>query len=217
MRKWTFAVLFACWGSLSAVTWWLSEGAIDQWVAQNLAERVDPSQVNVIAAVSANLLPFIGAAVLMLALFGLAQPMRPATAARPPAPQRGAASSHSKIYIKPPKTLVHAGARFGVVLRNGDAANEPSAGRDEIYFRSLDDRGILIAQVPRNDVRQPEIRYFVDYKGLKFERVKRALAASRFTLLSRQQDKTFRAWFLPSGGALVNAGAPRADLRYRPR
>jgi hypothetical protein len=212
MRKRTFVVLFACWGLLSAVGWWLWDGAIDEWVTQNLSGRVDPGLVTSIASASADVLPFVGAGVLMLVGIWFAQTLR--RTARPPAsrPRRGPASSPRKIYIKPAKTLVHSGARFGVVLLNSKKANGVSGARDEIYFRKLDDRGTLMVQIPRSGQDGLQVRYFVDYRGLKFERVKRALAESRFTLLTRQQGGSFRAWFSPSNSKAGRAGPDSAHL-----
>jgi hypothetical protein len=114
-----------------------------------------------------------------------------------------------KVYIKPAKMLVHSGARFGIVLVNGEKSAGPGVARDEIYFKKLDDKGTLVAQIPRGGHGRPQLRYFVDYRGLKFERVKRALAQSRFTLLTRQQDRSFRAWFAPSNSSTSRTGPVR--------
>jgi hypothetical protein len=102
-----------------------------------------------------------------------------------------------RIYIKPEQALVNAGARFGIALLKVSNAGA-TAPNNEIYFKKLDDRGTLMAQIPRDCQRAP-FRCFVDYRGLKFERVKRALRTSRFTVVTPRTGKHFRAWFLLPG------------------
>jgi hypothetical protein len=210
MQKSIWTVLVVCWGALSTAVWKVCQPAIHDWAAQALTGRVDANQTDVIAFLLANGLPFVAVAAAMLLVLLLARLRNRRNAAQQPAAKavplsagqtnestpshRGFGANRTadrKIYIKPPKILVHSGARFGVLLANGDQRSQPNT---EIYFRKLDDRGTLMAQVPRDGRR---FTCFVDYRGLKSERVERALMASRFTLMAPQTDENFRAWFLP--------------------
>lgn len=209
MQKSIWTVLVVCWGALSTAAWKLCQPAIHVWAAQALTGRVDGNQADVIASLLANGLPFIAVAVAMLVVVLLARPRNRRNAAQQPAVKTPLSASQTKesspshqefganrtadrtIYIKPPKILVHSGARFGVLLADGDQRSLP---KKEIYFKKLDDRGTLMAQVPRDGRR---FTCFVDYRGLKSERVERALMASRFTLTAPQTHENFRAWFLP--------------------
>jgi len=237
MRTRTFAVLFVCWGLLSALAWSLCKPAIFDWTAQVIGGRVDPERAALIASISASVVPFVAPAVVLALVFLLARPTRRKSAARAAAPspkaaplpvlklasrpapsigstrparaQAPAATAIARvmpvtkrIYIKPAKTLVNSGARFGVLLLENGAP----APNQEIYFKRLGDRGMLMAQVPCNTARPLKVKCFVDYKGSKFEHVKRALAASRFTVVSPRADKSFRAWFLLPGRA-VDSGS----------
>jgi hypothetical protein len=226
MRRWTFAILFICWCGLSAAAWWLSMPITFEWVTNQLAGRVDSNQVELIATVAANALPFVASAVVVLLAFLLARPTRrpiaiegaapEATVLRSPSAAAGARSTlvaastmpnvaarttpaaTRPLYIKPASTLVNSGARFGVIVRRGgnNAKDRGAQHEQEIYFKRLDYRGTLMAQIPYDRQQTPRLQCFVDYKGLKFECVKRALTASRFTLITPRADRNFRAWFL---------------------
>jgi hypothetical protein len=192
MRKGTLAVVFVCWSLLSAAAWKLCQPIVYDWTTQALAGRTGSSQAELIASVAANALPFVATAAVILLIVLLAQrPAGPQAArTRSAAQDTARRATHTKrLYIRPAKTLVASGARFGVVLL-ADGANK------EIYFKKLDDRGTLMAQVPDDRAR---FKCFVDYKGLKFERVKHALSASRFTVVTLRADRSFRAWFLLPG------------------
>jgi hypothetical protein len=203
MRNKTLAVIFVCWGLLSAAAWKLCKPIVYDWMVQALAGRTDSSQAELIASVAANALPVVAVAAIILLMVLLVQPSRRQNIAqRPGVPQgartrsaaqdttrRATRTANKRLYIRPAKTLVASGARFGVVLL-ADGADK------EIYFKKLDDRGTLMAQVPDNRAR---FKCFVDYKGLKFERVKHALSASRFTVVTPRADRSFRAWFLLPG------------------
>jgi hypothetical protein len=103
-------------------------------------------------------------------------------------------SATRQIYIRPTASLVHSGARFGLVVVRQDH----QAG-DEIYFKKLDDRGTLMARVPLSAAR---LKCFIDYKGQPFERVRRGLALSRFAIIPPRPRRDFRVWFaLPNDGA----------------
>lgn len=202
MRNRTLAVLFVCWGLLSAVAWKLCKPIVYDWTTQALAGRTGSSQTELIASVSANALPFVAVAAVILLMVLLVRPTRhrnvaqrsavpqvartPARSATQNTTRRTTRTANKRLYIRPAKTLVASGARFGVVLL-ADGADK------EIYFKKLDDRGTLMAQVPDNRAR---FKCFVDYKGLKFERVKHALSASRFKVVTPRADRSFRAWFL---------------------
>jgi len=112
---------------------------------------------------------------------------------------RPARVAKRRIYITPASTLVNSGARFGMVLR-ADANSRnggTEAGSDrEIYFRRLDDRGTLMAQIPCDG---QLFKCFVDYRGLKPEAVMKALRASRFRAETPRAGRNFRAWFLLPG------------------
>lgn len=216
MRKRTLAVLFIFWSLLSAAAWRLCKPTFYDWTTHALAGRTDPSQAELIASLSANGLPFVAAAAVILLMVLLARPtrrnkgaQRPAvpSAARiqPPPPaanltrnskQRTTQSATKRLYIRPAKALVASGARFGVVLRANGADKE-------IYFKKLDDRGTLMAQIPDDRAR---FKCFVDYKGLKFEHVKHALSASRFKVMTARADRNFRAWFLLPGSKTAASG-----------
>jgi hypothetical protein len=192
MRNKTLAVIFVCWGLLSAAAWKLCKPIVYDWTTQALAGRTGSSQAELIASVAANALPFVATAAVILLIVLLAQrPAGPQAArTRTAAQDTPRRVTHTKrLYIRPAKTLVASGARFGVVLL-ADGADK------EIYFKKLDDRGTLMAQVPDDRAR---FKCFVDYKGLKFERVKHALSASRFTVVTLRADRSFRAWFLLPG------------------
>jgi hypothetical protein len=203
MRNKTLAVIFVCWGLLSAAAWMLCKPIVYDWTTQALAGRTDSSQAELIASVGANALPVVAVAAVILLMVLLVQPSRrqnvgerstgPQAARTRSAAQdttrRATRTATKRLYIRPAKTLVASGARFGVVLLT-DGADK------EIYFKKLDDRGTLMAQVPDNRAR---FKCFVDYKGLKFERVKHALSASRFTVVTPRADRSFRAWFLLPG------------------
>jgi hypothetical protein len=195
MRKGTLAVVFVCWGLLSAAAWMLCKPIVYDWTTQALAGRTDSSQAELIASVVANTLPVVAVAAVILLMVLLAQrPVGPQAArTRNAAQDTARRATHTKrLYIRPAKTLVASGARFGVVLL-ADGADK------EIYFKKLDDRGTLMAQVPDDRAR---FKCFVDYKGLKFERVKHALSASRFTIVTPRADRSFRAWFLLPGSKI---------------
>jgi hypothetical protein len=211
MRNKTLAVIFVCWGLLSAAAWKLCKPIIYDWTIQALAGRTDSSQAELIASVAANALPVVAVAAIILLMVLLVQPFRRQNIAqRPGVPQaarirsaaqdttrRATRTATKRLYIRPAKTLVASGARFGVVLL-ADGADK------EIYFKKLDDRGTLMAQIPDDRAR---FKCFVDYKGLKFERVKHALSASRFKVVTPRADRSFRAWFLLPGsktGTIAN-------------
>jgi hypothetical protein len=192
MRKGTLAVVFVCWSLLSAAAWKLCQPIVYDWTTQALAGRTGSSQAELIASVAANALPFVATAAVILLIVLLAQrPAGPQAArTRSAAQDTARRATHTKrLYIRPAKTLVASGARFGVVLL-ADGADK------EIYFKKLDDRGTLMAQIPDD---RAQFKCFVDYKGLKFERVKHALSASRFTVVTPRADRSFRAWFLLPG------------------
>jgi hypothetical protein len=235
MRRWTFAVLFACWCGVSAAAWWLLTPVTFEWVTHQLAGRVDSNQVEFIATVAANALPFVASAVIVLLVFLLARPSRrpiateravpeavvlrsPSAAASnaPNAAGRATPAATRPLYIKPASTLVNSGARFGViVLRRNNNAQDREAARDqEIYFKRLDDRGTLMAQIPYDRQQSPRLQCFVDYKGLKFECVKRALTASRFTIITPRADRNFRAWFLLPGTKIGRASDERRSASH---
>jgi hypothetical protein len=219
MRKSTWAVLFIFWSLLSAAAWSLCTPIFYDWATQALAGRTDSDQAALIATVSANGLPFVAAAVVVMLMVFLARPTRRQNVAQRRAIPQGARiqaspgagsvtrnaerrasrSTTRRLYIRPAKTLVASGARFGVVLLGDGVDNVRERGRrpnEEIYFKKLDDCGTLMAQIPNDGAR---FKCFVDYKGLKFERVKRALSASRFTVVTPRADRNFRAWFLLPG------------------
>ena len=199
MRKGTLAVVFVCWSLLSAAAWKLCQPIVYDWTIQALAGRTGSSQAELIASVAANALPFVATAAVILLIVLLAQRPAGPQAARPRSAAQDTArrATHTKrLYIRPAKTLVASGARFGVVLL-ADGADK------EIYFKKLDDRGTLMAQVPDDRAR---FKCFVDYKGLKFERVKHALSASRFTIVTPRADRSFRAWFLLPGSKIGTRG-----------
>ena len=199
MRKRTLAVLFVCWGLLSAAAWKLCQPIVYDWTIQALAGRTGSSQAELIASVVANALPVIAVAAVILLMVLLAQrPAGPQAARTRSAAQDTArrATQTKRLDIRPANPLVSSGARFGVVLL-ADGADK------EIYFKKLDDRGTLMAQVPDDRAR---FKCFVDYKGLKFERVKHALSASRFTVVTPRADRSFRAWFLLPGSKIGTRG-----------
>jgi hypothetical protein len=189
-----------------------SRPAIFDWATQNLAGRVGADQVQPIASATANALPFLAAALVVLLIAVLARPglrqnvaqrtssprLSPALSTRADRPVDTALAAARRIYIKPEKMLVNSGARFGVVLLRDSGGMRATAPNNEIYFKKLDSRGTLMAQIPR-DGHRAQFRCFVDYRGLKFERVKRALRASRFTVVTPRTDGHFRAWFLLPG------------------
>ena len=208
MRGRTVAVLVVCWGLLSVVLWTSSKPVIFNWAAQILA---GVAGADLMANAASVMLPILAAGAAVLFIFALARPTPRRTVAQRTAPPRAAAavgakadasdallSSARRIYIKPEKTLVNSGARFGVVLLGDSGGMRATAPNNEIYFKKLDSRGTLMAQIPR-DGHRAHFRCFVDYRGLKFERVKRALRASRFTVVTPRTDGRFRAWFLLPG------------------
>ena len=223
MRGWTFGVLFICWTGLSAAAWWLFRSALIDWATHQLAGQIDSSQIELIA----NVLPFVASAFVVLVLFLVsrrasrsvttersavpeAAPLYSTTAAVPASRKENAPASRAvtrRLYIKPASTLVNSGARFGVVVLPY-GANVRGAGaraEHEIYFKKLDDRGTLIAQIPYDHRRSPRLKCFVDYKGLKFESVRHALTASRFIMVTPRADRRFRAWFLLPGTRIGRA------------
>jgi hypothetical protein len=197
MRKGTLAVLFVCWVLLSAAAWKLCQPIVYDWTIQALVGRTSSSQAELIASVAANALPFVAIAAVILLMVLLVRPTRHRNIAQrsavPQAARTRSATQNTtrtkRLYIRPAKTLVASGARFGVVLV-ADGADK------EIYFKKLDDRGTLMAQIPDD---RAKFKCFVDYKGLKFERVKHALSASRFKVMTPRADRSFRAWFLLPG------------------
>ena len=205
MRGRTVAVLVVCWGLLSVALWTLSKPVIFNWAAQILAGDVG---ADLMANAASVMLPILAAGAAVLLIFALARPTPRRTVAQRTAPPRAAAAkadapdallnSARRIYIKPEKMLVNSGARFGVVLLRDSGGMRATAPNNEIYFKKLDSRGTLMAQIPR-DGHRAHFRCFVDYRGLKFERVKRALRASRFTVVTPRTDGRFRAWFLLPG------------------
>jgi hypothetical protein len=233
MRRWTFAVLFICWCGLSAAAWWLLTPITFERMTHQLAGRVDPNQVALIATVAANALPFVASAVVVLLAFLLARPTRrqiatertvpETTVLRSPSAAAGTRSALAAagtmpnvaarttpaatrpLYIRPASTLVNSGARFGVIVRRGGNNAQDRGAQHEIYFKRLDHRGTLMAQIPYDRQQSPRLQCFVDYKGLKFECVKRALTASRFTIITPRADRNFRAWFLLPGTRIGNA------------
>jgi hypothetical protein len=230
MRKGTLAVLFVCWGLLSAAAWKLCQPIVYDWTIEALAGRTGSSRAQLIASVAGGALPFVAVAAVILLMVLLVRPTRHHNVAQRPAePQdartrsamqntacRATRTATKRLYIRPAKTLVASGARFGVVLL-ADGADT------EIFFKKLDDRGTLMAQVPDNRAR---FKCFVDYKGLKFERVKHALSASRFTVMTPRADRSFRAWFLLPGWNIARRVAlsrdvalwpDREDMSQRPR
>jgi hypothetical protein len=229
MRKRTLAVLFIFWGLLSVALWRLCKPAVHDWALQALAGRTDSDQSELIATVAANGLPFVAAAAIIVLMALLARPTkrhhiaqrsaapRPARVAatqgagrpaRSPA-RRTARVTTRRLYIKPTKTLVNSGARFGVVLLASGADDRRDHGprpKTEIYFKKLDDHGTLMAQIPDDG---QQFKCFVDYRGLKFERVKQALTASRFTIVTPRANRSFRAWFLLPGSKTADAAGDR--------
>jgi hypothetical protein len=203
MRNRTLAVVFVCWGLLSAAAWKLCKPIVYDWTTQALAGRTDSSQAELIASVAANTLPFVAVAAVIVLIVLLVRPTRQSNVAERSAvlqaartrsatqdiARRAARTATKRLYIRPAKTLVASGARFGVVLV-ADGADK------EIYFKKLDDRGTLMAQIPDD---RAQFKCFVDYRGLKFERVKHALSASRFKVMTPRADRSFRAWFLLPG------------------
>jgi hypothetical protein len=205
--------LFVCWSGLSAAAWWLFRPAVFDWATLQLAGQIDSSEVELIA----NGLPLVASALLVLLVLVVARrasrsvatkrsaapgaaPL-PITAPAPETREENAPTARAvtrRLYIKPAGSLVNSGARFGVVvLPNGtNVRNEAAWPEQEIYFTKLDDRGTLMAQVPYDNQQRPRLKCFVDYKGLKFESVRRALTASRFIMVTQRADPHFRAWFL---------------------
>src|SRR5271166_843710 len=128
MRKRTLAVLFVCWGLLSAAAWKLCQPIVYDWTVQALAGRTGSSQAELIASAAANALPFVAVAAVILLMVLLVRPTRHRNVARRPAEPQAArtrsatqntarrATPTKRLYIRPAKTLVASGARFGVVL-----------------------------------------------------------------------------------------------------
>jgi hypothetical protein len=223
MRGWTFGVLFVCWSGLSAAAWWLFRPALIDWATNQLAGQIDSNQIELIA----NALPFVASAFVVLVLFLVtrrarrsvitersavpeAAPLYATTAAVAASRKENAGAPRAvtrRLYIKPAGTLVNSGARFGVVvLPNGATVHGAGARAEhEIYFKKLDDRGTLMAQIPYDHQRSPRLKCFVDYKGLKFECVRHALTASRFIMVTPRADRRFRAWFLLPGTRIGRA------------
>jgi hypothetical protein len=181
---------------------------IFNWAAQILAGDVG---AGLMANAASVMLPVLAAGAAVLFIFALARPTPRRTVAQRTVPPRAAVAVGTKaaapeallnptrrIYIKPERTLVNSGARFGVVLLRDSGGIRATAPNNEIYFKKLDSRGTLMAQIPR-DSHCAQFRCFVDYRGLKIERVKRALRASRFTVVTPRTDGHFRAWFLLPG------------------
>lgn len=114
------------------------------------------------------------------------------------------------ICIKPDKTLVHSGLRFGLVRVAGDRGQDHGGLSEEIYFKKRDECGTLIAQVP-NDGRAFQFKCFVDYRGTKFDRVKNALSAAGFTTVTPRPNNQFRVWFVLPNYRICKTSA---DQRY---
>jgi hypothetical protein len=193
MRIWAFGVLFVCWIGLSAVAW-LSGPSVFDWATHHLA---------VLAGLIGLSLVFLVTSFRSVRIKRSAAPeatVQPATASAPGSREANAPAPRAltrPLYIKPPVTLVNSGARFGVAVTPHGAGIRDVGARSgqEIYFTKLDDRGTLMAQIPYDHQRRPRLKYFVDYKGLKFEAVRRALTARRFILVNPRADRHFRAWF----------------------
>jgi hypothetical protein len=215
MRKRTFAILVLFWGALAAVIWRAFEPLAFEWIEPR-ASAFAGNDANLIATIAAGACPLALSAVVVLFVFLLARStssegshrVAQAAHAAPPVPRK-------IIRIKPDKTLVHSGLRFGLVPipSGGDGANVHGAPSKEIYFKKLGNNETLIAQVPYDQRLGLRFKCFVDYKGMPFERVKHALSASGYTKVTPKADRQFRAWFvLPNyrngkalGGQIHNA------------
>jgi len=199
MRKRTLAALVLFWSMLSAVMWASLEPTALDWITPRLA-GFDPHTAQLIATVAADALPLVVAGLVVWFMVLLARPatqersQRPAVREAPAAPSTASHATSKIISIKPDKTLVHSGLRFGL-LRVADAKNQ-ARHDEEIYFKKLSDRGALMARVPYDARRGFQFKCFVDYKGTKFERVKSALSASGYKSVTPKAGPEFRAWFL---------------------
>jgi hypothetical protein len=226
MRLRPIAIFIVCWALLSLALWTVLASAIYDPALRTVSQYADAERAQWLAWTVANAVPFVAAAVVVGLAAALARAARrgppqhpaavipnqmPATPAaqRVPAPIQGetlttavaikgpgaSLSAIRRIYIRPAASLVHSGARFGLVMvRPGQQAS------DEIYFKKLDDRGTLMACVPLGAAR---FKCFIDYKGQSFERVRRALAHTRFSIITPRPQNDFRAWFaLPNDRAL---------------
>jgi hypothetical protein len=211
MRKRTLLVLALSWIALSAVLWKALQPVAADWVAPWLS-GFDPHSASVIIAAAAIAFPLAAAATALICILLFARPTR---RPRPGFPIGGTPSTRATtktIRINPDPTLVNAGLRFGLQA----IADGKNAERfEEIYFKKLNDRGALMAQVPYDDRRGLQFQCFVDYKGTKLERVKHALSASDYRPVTARADK-FRIWFLlpnfkiakSSGGQTRNVVGP---------
>jgi hypothetical protein len=226
MRLRPIAIFIVCWALLSLALWTVLASAIYDPALRTVSRYADAERAQWLAWLVANAVPFVAAAIVIGLTAALARPARrtpprhPATeiasqvpaaavAQRASAPIKGEApttavaikgpgaslSATRRIYIRPAASLVHSGARFGLVMVRPD-----QQACDEIYFKKLDDRGTLMARVPLGAA---QFKCFVDYKGQSFERVRRALAHSRFSITPPRSQNDFRAWFaLPNDRAL---------------
>jgi hypothetical protein len=226
MRLRPIAIFIVCWALLSLALWTVLPSAIHDPALSAASRYEDAEHAQWLAWLVANAVPFVAAAIVVGLTAALARrarrapPRHPATktasqvpdataAQRASAPIKGEApttaiaigkprasvSATQRIYIRPATSLVHSGARFGLVMvRPGQQAT------DEIYFKKIDDRGTLMACVPLGAAR---FKCFIDYKGQSFERVRRALAHTRFSIITPRPHNDFRAWFaLPNDRAL---------------
>jgi hypothetical protein len=220
MRLRPIAIFVVGWALLSLALWTALPTAIYDPVLRAASQYADAERARWLAWNLANALPFVAAAIVVGLAAALARPARrgpprhPAAVITNPAPAASVAqgapatvkrealttaiaikeptaslSATRQIYIRPTASLVHSGARFGLVVVRSD-----QRASDEIYFKKLDDRGTLMARVPLGAAR---FKCFIDYKGQSFERVRRALAHSRFAIMSPRPRKGFRVWFAP--------------------
>src|SRR5262249_42116620 len=148
----------------------------------------DPHSASVITTAVAYAFPLAAAAVVALFIFLLVRWPRPRSST---VGTLSARATTKIIRIKPDPTLVNAGLRFGLQ----SVANGKDAARSkEIYFKKLNDRGALMAQVPYDDRHGFQFQCFVDYKGTKLERVKHALSTSGYRPLAAKASTQFRIW-----------------------
>jgi hypothetical protein len=209
MRTRTFAVLVVLWGALSAATWTTLRPLAFDWLTPRLG-GLNLHDTAAIATAAAGAFPLLAAALMVLLIYGLAQPVRPENA--PPRPKhaparaatRGATSrsaqathfSGSKtIRIKPDKTLINSGLRFGLV-RVANGKGGATGHGEEIYFKKLNDSGTLVAHIPYDERSGFQFQCFVDHRGTKFERVKHALSTSGYRAVTPKASNDFRVRFL---------------------
>jgi hypothetical protein len=219
MRKRTFAVLVLFWGALSAVIWRAFEPLAREWISPRLSGFA-PNDANLIASIAAAACPLAISATVILVIFLLARPatskserVQPATRAVPTVHP----VARKIIRINPDKTLVHSGLRFGLVrVANGKDETHALPQSEEIYFKKLDDRGTLIAQVPYDQRFGFQFKCFVDYKGMTLERVKNALAVSGYAEAAPKTNKQFRAWFVLPNYKRIKTGASQRHNIVQP-